>query len=404
MSCRFQVKRTIDVNDSTKEGACICVVDTKTGFFKVHPISKFILNEFTNSFNTQKSAAEEIKKFINWIFIDNYEEFGVSSFAQLRIEDGVMYLNDLKRKRVSGNETVSRSTLKTVNRYLSRFYYFLSKEGILEEKLTPVYQLNSNGKHYLVSPFIGKGFSLPPKNDLRLSNKLKAFPTDSLISYFIEVSRKVAPEITLGIYFQFFGGLRKGEVVNLTRSSLILKGLYGKEGVEVIIKDQTSSLFLHYKDASKNQVKKQRTQIIQRLPYMSQIVEYHFKHILNSSPENVTALFINSQGNPMTGAVYENRFKKVKKNFLKLLEGSQFFSLLSKTSWSTHIGRGIYTNLMAKLVSSPQELAILRDDSSLETSIGYMSSHRLQIEIETGLEKMWENGDFKYERDEDDHR
>ncbi|MCR8659169.1 hypothetical protein [Paenibacillus endoradicis] len=398
MSYRFQVKRTVNNKEDVniREGVCICVIDTETGFFKVHPISRFILDEFPNSFNSQKSAAEEIKKFLNWTYIDNYEGIKISSLSELRIEHGVIYLNELKRKKVKGNETISRSSLKIANRYLTRFYYYLSKMKLLDEIIKPNYHHNANGRLYFVSPFIGNGFSLPHKNNLISSNKLKAFPTDSLITYFIEVSRKVAPDITLGIYFQFFGGLRKGEIVNLTRSSLILKGLYGKDGLEVIIKDNTS-LFSQYKDAAKNQVKKPRSQIIQRLPYLREIIEYHYKYILNNAKNNEIALFINSKGKPMTGAVYEKRFNKVKKNFLKLLEGSQYYTLLARTSWSTHIGRGIYTNLMAKLVSSPQELAILRDDAGLDTAIGYMSQHRIQIEIEAGLENMWENGDFKYE-------
>ncbi|MGE7827340.1 hypothetical protein [Paenibacillus sp. NPDC093718] len=398
MSIKFQVKRTIirRVNGQITEGVSIVVVDTETKFFRVHPVTKFILDELPNSFNSQKSAAEEIKKFLNWVFVDNYHILGLSSMDEIKIEHGVQYLNYLKNKNVSQAKTTSRSTMKNADRYLTRFFYYLNKNNCLEEKLTPKFEYNAYGKQYHLSPFVGNGFSLPSKDENNMMTKLTAFPVDSLITHFIEVSRKVAPDITLGLYFQFFGGLRCGEVVNLTRSSLILKGLYGEHGVEVDIKDRSETLFLGTKDTAKNQVKQPRNQIVQRLPFVKEIIKYHLLSILGEKHSSHDALFVNSNGEPMTGAVYEKRFLKVKKRFLELLEGSPFYSTLTRTSWSTHIGRGVFTNLMAKLVSSPQELALLRGDKTLDAAMVYMSRQKIQAEVEDGLTKMWEKGVFSY--------
>lgn len=41
-----------------------------------------------------------------------------------------------------------------------------------------------------------------------------------LVQRFIKIAQDVAPDITLGICFQFFGGLRTGEVVNLTKEAI----------------------------------------------------------------------------------------------------------------------------------------------------------------------------------------
>jgi rRNA maturation endonuclease Nob1 len=49
----------------------------------------------------------------------------------------------------------------------------------------------------------------------------------------------------------------------------------------------------------------------------------------------------------------------------------------------------VYTNLMATMVRTPMELALLRGDSSLTSSITYMSKLRVINEVQQGLEDMY---------------
>ena len=107
------------------------------------------------------------------------------------------------------------------------------------------------------------------------------------------------------------------------------------------------------------------------------------------------ALFVDRDGKPMSGAVYEKRFAKIKKAFLEHLEknDSPHFYHLKNTNWNTHIGRGIYTNLMASIVSSPNELAILRGDKSIESSLSYMSVNKIKEEVQNALENMFKGGE-----------
>jgi hypothetical protein len=98
----------------------------------------------------------------------------------------------------------------------------------------------------------------------------------------------------------------------------------------------------------------------------------------------------------MSGAVYEKRFDKVKKAFLKEMERikSPHSHYLKRYAWGTHIGRGIYTNLMASLVKSPAELAILRGDRSLTAALEYMSMRQVKDEVQKGLDEMYNSGEF----------
>jgi len=56
---------------------------------------------------------------------------------------------------------------------------------------------------------------------------------------FIEIAKKVTPLSAFAFCLMFFGGLRKGEVVNITRKDITIKG----ESLSVQIKDNRRKLF-----------------------------------------------------------------------------------------------------------------------------------------------------------------
>ena len=71
---------------------------------------------------------------------------------------------------------------------------------------------------YLPPPFFGVEY-----NDNERHTVIHKLPL-TLVVYFIDTAIMYAPRIALGICFQFFGGLRLGEVINLKRSSIKVKG------------------------------------------------------------------------------------------------------------------------------------------------------------------------------------
>lgn len=108
------------------------------------------------------------------------------------------------------------------------------------------------------------------------------------------------------------------------------------------------------------------------------------------------AIFTDTSGNPMSGTTYKKRFNKVKRAFIKWLENSNgplryWAPYLKNHTWTTHIGRGIYTNLMAQFVKTPMELALLRGDSTIEATLHYLSRKTIRNEVQEGLDNMFSN-------------
>ncbi|MCR2804803.1 hypothetical protein [Paenibacillus soyae] len=374
-------------NNRLRSYMTIAIQDKKTLFLVTHPVTEFIRSRYAegSNNNTQKAPAEAIKRFLNWLLIEMCDEYGLQSFEDLRIHHGRDYLEYLGMARNN-----KRSTVMGADRYLTEFYYFLYRKKILPESMKVRLKTNMAGKEIPVSPFIEEGLALPEEDNAEMS-KITDFPDLSLIQLFVDTAMEIAPDIAFGIYLQIFGGLRKGEVVNLNRASIHAKGNFGSKGMKVVINDRPE-LFNHLSDLSKSQVKNPRTQPIQVIVTLPIIYKQLLARLDKAKCNHkLQPIFLDQNNNPMSGAVYERRFQKVKKAFIKKLikMRSPYLSTIQKYNWSTHIGRGIYTNLMARVVKSPMELALLRGDKSLDAALEYMSLMRVTNEVQQGLEDMY---------------
>ncbi|EMY4799796.1 hypothetical protein V8T67_005653, partial [Bacillus pacificus] len=245
---KFSVKKAcVDIgNDYQVEYATIVVEDIKTKFFRVHPTTNFIKQRYSktdHNFNSQKRAADVIVQFLNWLLIEKHSTYQVSPLKHLTLSHGVDFLNYLKttkykKKKDSNSVYRSRGTLEHADLYLRYFFKFLKDHHIIQGALADVIEKHTykaNNKEIIRSIFIGNGFSLPAKNITRNEFKLEHFPHPRLITLLLEVADLVAPEISFGIYLQVFGGLRRGEVVNVLRSDLREIGPNGEHGLSVRI-------------------------------------------------------------------------------------------------------------------------------------------------------------------------
>lgn len=410
MELKFSVKKAnVDIGHNYRvEYATIVVEDTKTKFFRVHPATNFIKQRYgktDHNYNTQKRAADVIVQFLNWLIIDHYNVYQISSLRQLTLSHGIDFLNHLKSNKYIRNKDGqglyrSRGTLEHADMYLKYFFKFLNDKKIIQGQLAEIIDGNTykakNNRFTVGSIFIGNGFSLPAKNITRNELKLEHFPHPRLITLFLEIAELVAPEISFGIYLQFFGGLRRGEVVNVLRSDLRESGPNGEHSLSVRI-GYKPYLWERLKDISSCSVKRDTNifpvQPIQVIPSISVPLLKSLKERLKSLQyaNKYNVLFMDNDGNPMSGDTYDERFNKVKRKFLIVVKNQMpsYYSLLSSNSWGTHIGRRIYTNAMAKIVKSPAELAILRGDKSLESALVYMSKEAIREEIQEGLQQMY---------------
>lgn len=133
----------------------------------------------------------------------------------------------------------------------------------------------------------------------------------------LQECRRHDPMIRLGVALQSAAGIREGEVVNLTRSSIeIILGGYGMiEEITIDLKDE-APFAKKYKGKSEfGKIKVHRTQKVYT-KFTNEIYSLYEEHIrlldslgADNSPD--APLFINKYGKPMSVETYKGRVKDV---------------------------------------------------------------------------------------------
>lgn len=375
----------------------ICTVDER-GIVLPHPISSFIKVNFSAlSLNTQKRYAEEIKKFLNYI-LDNidvnnklYSNLKTEGLKKLTLEHGADYLRFLSNKVSLGY--LKANTFYFSDRVLILFYKWLNDQSLLEQTITiPEVNTIHKGtmKSVVDSPFNRLDFGVPyPKRErdsIIRKRKLHDFGYGrvDLINMFLRIAELVEPDIAFGIALQFYGGLRKGEVINLKINSVREEQYSSFIPLLVDIKDNWREIFKNKTVTNSEQVKFEREQIIFRVNIVDKLYKHHKEHLkaINNSKGNFNpALFKSSRtGKPICGQAYYRKFNNVKNKFLELVLESDIddYNRLISKPWATHIGRGIFTNILVfELGWEPSEIALARGDASINSSATYVEENNL---------------------------
>ncbi|TCO79427.1 site-specific integrase [Marinisporobacter balticus] len=390
---RFIHKSVLEGNENTEQYRVILMLENKkTGIKIPHPLTEFFSSFSSLRHGSIVKKAYVVVPFLNYVIFDNRNTYGIKTLSDLTFEHGTDYLNEYAEGNI-GRKAPKKKTVKGAERVLTEFYFFLAQKGLLnnikkEQFSTSTYvDKTSKTIEYIKSPF--KGVKYPNNKG---NNQLKSIPYD-LILPFIEMAVLETPDIALGIYFQAFGGLRVSEVINTSINAIELIGGNGQSGMIIDVKRR------HFrKDISNNNgkggVKKPRSQliipVIDMLPYLYKrhLAEYHKK--INKKD----ALFVDKNNNPMTEKSYRRRFNRLKKIFIKCLENNnnptlKTYSLyLTSKKWSTHIGRGTFSKLIADYTNNPTELAILRGDSGYESALTYIQG---SFGVKEAINKIMDN-------------
>ena len=367
----------------------IGVLEESTGIIYPHPVTEFIKRQYEfyrKSLNSSDAPARVVCRFLNFC-LQKIEE-GHEEFVELK-DKGI---NGLERRHGSqylthcSLEGLQKTTVEQYEKYLSKLYVFLKKMNWIEEDFPLEEKKNFNGDNKAYhsvfrDPSLGTRF---PSRDTskRKVAKLKDFGEDrnQLTIHFIRTAMDIAEDIALGLCFQFYGGLRRGEVVNVSRGDLIVSE---GESMEVQIRDNRRKFFSRLKDTKSENPKRlnylQTDMARQTILDNDLVWEVYRKHkkrldymIKSGKCKNHSALFLDGDGEPMSGKVYDRRFKKVKKVFLDSLMGHKDYDLLADTFWSTHVGRGVFTNMLIDMGFTPTQLAIARGDRSLTSAMEYI--------------------------------
>lgn len=349
----------------------------------VHPISEFIHLPLKKggipSIKTQEQIANSIVNFLNFVFIENHTKYKLSSVKDLLFEHGEDYLN-VYGLMGRNNAPVKKETVKRCEWNLTRLYYFLAKKDILNHITINDFDFKEYTYEVLEvkrkpeSPFINVNYP----NDEEETFLIHDLPHELIIP-FIQTAYTYTPRIALGVAFQCFGGLRAGEVVNIARTGITPSGEFGLYGFQVIIKNRNFRPEL--KDIKgKGTVKKQRRQGI--FPFNGELLQLLYKtHIEKYKPtDGSNALFSNRDGKAMEKFTYQREFGKLKNKFLTLLLEAKDPLLrtygleLSSAKWSTHIGRGIFSNLIAAEATNVLQVMTARGDNNPMSSITYLNN------------------------------
>ncbi len=358
---------------------------------KMHPLTQYLLEPKKKGGKyspiTQSNKASVIVKFLNYILIDNSRRFKLKDFNEILFEHGCEFINSLP--------DVSDDTVDRYARYLTDFYYYLATYGLLKyitvDDFTFTKVNTPNGSREVIEvPFYDLDYGR--KDDGTLIHKIPS----PLIIPFLDTAIMHAPEIALGICFQLFGGLRVGEVVNLKKSSVKVKGNLGEFGFILNLRNKNMRDDLKHPVAG-GSVKKTRRQAV--FPFGGAMTQKIYKmHMKQINPQNKqNALFVNKDGNPMADFTYRYYFSKVKNKFIERLKESKHAELrhyaieLGTVRWSTHIGRGTFSNIISNISENILEIAQARGDDCLDSSLVYLTdSDKMAITLYDNDIEMWE--------------
>jgi integrase len=218
----------------------------------------------------------------------------------------------------------------------------------------------------------------------------------SLVMFFIDLAKIHTKEIVFGLYLQVCGGLRISEVVSITWGDIEPVGMSGENGFIINLGENRrmrSDLLNYHINTG---IKSPRKQVI--LPFGDLQIDLYRNHkniYYLKDKSGMNALFVNNKNLPMTNKNYRDRFNKLKKIFLKaLIDKSNndndinllaYINKLSTEDWSTHIFRGIYSNIVSSHAKSLIEMMVMRGDRSMDASLPYVQTS------ETTKEKITEH-------------
>ena len=280
----------------------------------------------------------------------------------------------------------SYSTIMQQEKRLFEFYKGLNDLGVIKVEFTYalVYDNSSKSKKRLVAK--------PTNNILYQVRYPSQFANKKMkevnfreedIAMFLKIAEDEFPDILFGVALCMFGGLRAGELSNLRLQDIHL--FEDQNQMKANIKKRPE-LFKN-RNLDKSGVKRPRLQTIFN---MNGNLYRYYKHHLSYRTSKLIetgslteALMLDSEGKAMAGDTYSQRFIQLKKKFLEYKESVDYseYLRLSESKWSTHICRGIFTNLciIRGYARSLEELRNLRGDSSIEASKPYWDKYNIEV-------------------------
>ncbi|NHC43444.1 hypothetical protein G6549_26710 [Bacillus sp. MM2020_1] len=393
----IKINRTlVNGEENIEERILIMVEQNKNGIRKrvVHPITEFIHRALKRGgiphIKTQNQVANYIINFLNFILIEQHHIYKLNCINELRFEHGTEYLTAYGQTgRNKNNAPVQESTVKRCEKYLTEFYYFLAKKNVfkyisVDDFDFKEYTYDDLSMNRLPeSPFYAVKY--PDQNKETDKKLIHDIPLELIIPL-IQTALSYTPRIALGVAFGCFGGIRTGEMVNISRTGLTPSGDFGRYGFQVKLKNRNFRSDLK-SISGRGTTKRIRRQGV--FPFNSELLQMLYKNHIKSfkATDGSNALFVNANGNAMEKFSYEYYFSKLKKKFLQLLGESDsplvknYAIELSGAKWNSHICRGIFSNLIAKDAENVLQIMSARGDRNPLSSLSYLNGTQKMLDI-----------------------
>ena len=111
-----------------------------------------------------------------------------------------------------------------------------------------------------------------------------------------------------------------------------------------------------------------------------EVYDLHMKRLSQLTPKS-NALFVSHLSEkPISGQMYAKKFNLVKEKFLEYLriKNKDDYNYLNSHNWSSHFGRGVFTNfLIQDLGWNAEEVRLMRGDKSLTSTQAYIDKYIL---------------------------
>ncbi|WP_338658556.1 hypothetical protein [Paraclostridium sordellii] len=387
-------KRVVIIEEFTsKDGVSISIPSA---------LNSILYPKFKNkSVATARNYADVICPFLNYIKVQVTD--GEDEKFDILLKEGLYGLNFYHAcsylNYCIDSKGISYETAMQYTEHILNFYHHLDCLKILKSDVKFTYTMakvpgSKARRRVRDNPFKDEPYTVSyPSKNRKKKRKLNNMD-EHLWNLFLKISKQYTPDITLGIVFQMFGGLRRGEVVNLDINSIKKSRKENISQLMLIIRNRQLELFKDRDvNISKCGVKRERDQVV--FNFNGELVEYidvHLKlrnEILKRNSKYSEALFVDENGNAMCGITYEKIWSKLKKEFLKELSLNIYseFKDFDESTWGTHIGRGIFSNLCLEygLASNARELANLRGDIFEDSSKPYVDLFKVSGKVMKSL-------------------
>ena len=305
----------ITLDDKKVNFPYVALMNRNSGLIVNYPAFERWLFDFSSTMPSQsamKKHAYTLTDFLNYI-LKNTE---CKTLADISLTDIRNFIASYRIKANGENRDPSswgRGVL-SIYTFLGNYYRYNKNlkfnycpSDFIETRVIHDYE---NNKKLVVNSSKNLGVRVPEKH-----NKKNRVLLPGYLDLFIEECKRYDPMLAFAVALQAYGGLREGEVVNVSRNSI--STMYGGFGritdVVVDLSDETSYAKNYVGKTDFGSIKRYREQKIYQdfIPAISDLRDYHDRLLCEYGlpTDKDSPLFWNRQGRPMTVSTYTAHVK-----------------------------------------------------------------------------------------------